>query len=263
MPVLNHTLQTQVTGYYCGPAAVQVALACRQILVSQGQLAAELGTTTAGTDSSEDVARVLNTRLAGRYRTRYIGGQSATGEQAAQLWADVITTIDGGYGLVANVAGRIRTQDGTSYSYPGGHYVTITGYDLNDRAVFVSDVAVREYWADINAVADWIATRGYAYAPTIIIPGKDTDMQRYMIARGDVQLYLCNGMESREITEADIPHIRELARVGLFELVNDGEIRESWYPGAFGPVASVGGTGFTRAELVQISREGANLAEDT
>lgn len=252
MTVLNHQFQTQVTGYYCGPAAVRVALTVAGQYPTQATLAAELGTTVAGTDSSADTARVLNAHLGGgRYQTRYIGGQTPTPVEAAQVWADVITTIDAGRGLVANVAGRVATQDGTSYSYPGGHYVTITGYDLADGTVFVSDVAVREYWTGALDLAGWIATRGYAYATAPPPPPEENDMQTYIIAQGDPgRLYLCDGMVSRPVQEADLPHIRDLAQSGVFALANGGEIRPSWYPGAFGPVPTAGAGGGASADQV-------------
>lgn len=72
---------------------------------------------------------------------------------------------------------------------------------------------------------------------------EEDDMQRYMIARDDHtgQLYLCDGMTSRPIADVDVAHIKTLAAEGLFGLANGGATRDSWYPGAFGPVPATGG----------------------
>ena len=59
----DHTLQVdyqvQETGYWCGPAATRIALSARGVYRSQSQLAAELGTTTGGTDWIGQVTGVL------------------------------------------------------------------------------------------------------------------------------------------------------------------------------------------------------------
>jgi hypothetical protein len=72
-----------------------------------------------------------------------------------------------------------------------------------------------------------------------------SDMQQYVIARDNHtgQLYLCDGMTSRPVTDTDVINIRTLAGEGLFGLTNGGATRDGWGPGAFGPVATGGGGG--------------------
>lgn len=160
--ILNHAFQIQQTGYWCGPAAVRVALSARGVVPSQQELAIKLGTTVNGTDSSNDVVRVLNQYLgAGIYEATFIPGQDATAAQRDEFRRDVHQSIDNGYAIVANVVGTIRPNDGGSYTYSGGHYVAIVGYDGSDN-VFVADIAAREYWVSVAAMATWIAARGYA-----------------------------------------------------------------------------------------------------
>jgi hypothetical protein len=75
------------------------------------------------------------------------------------LFARVKSTVDGGGVIVVNGAGQLG-----AYSYPGGHYVAVSGYDAT--RVWVSDVAAGEYWVTASAVAHWAAAggyRGYAY----------------------------------------------------------------------------------------------------
>ena len=161
---LAYEFQLQQTPYWCGPAAVRVALSCRGLIMSQRDLAAELGTTTAGTDSSADVVRVLNAHLGtGAYGARYLPDQDATPDEQAELKTALIAAIDAGYGLVCNVVGTIRPLDGGSYTYNGGHYVTVTGYRNGGDEVFVADIAARQYWTTTARLGTWIASRGYAY----------------------------------------------------------------------------------------------------
>jgi hypothetical protein len=161
---LPHTFQKQQNGYYCGPASVRVALTCRGIVLTQTQLASELGTTSSGTDSSADVVRVMNAHLGeGTYAVRYLPGPSATAAEVSALRVDLVRSIDGGSALVANVVGPLRTLGNATYTYAGGHYVALVGYRALGDEVLVADVNVGEYWASTAAVATWIARRGYAY----------------------------------------------------------------------------------------------------
>jgi GH25 family lysozyme M1 (1,4-beta-N-acetylmuramidase) len=168
---LPHNTQGQQRYYYCGPAAVRCALSCLGQTPSQDSLAAELGTTENGTDSSADVVRVLSAHLGpGTYDDRYIPGQDATPDQTARLRADLLASIDAGRALVANVRGTITTVDGTSYTYNGGHYVAVVGYRAGGDEALVADVALpRDYWTTTARLATWIATRGYSY-PAITAP---------------------------------------------------------------------------------------------
>lgn len=159
---LNHVFQRQPNGYYCGPAAVRVALSCQGRLISQDELAVSLGTTVNGTNSSNDVVATLNKYLNSTvYYPTFVGGSDATIAQRDQFRQDVKQSIDAGYAVVANVVGTIRTNDGSNYTYSGGHYVTITGYDDNDN-LHVDDIAVREYTTTVARMATWIAGRGYS-----------------------------------------------------------------------------------------------------
>jgi len=162
---LPHITQGQHTPYYCGPAAVRCALSCRGLLPSQESLAVELRTTVNGTDSANDVVRVMNAHLgAGTYAARFVPGQDATPAEKSRLKADLVASIDAGHALVANVVGRIATLDGKAYAYNGGHYVAVVGYRSGGDEALVADIAIpRDYWVTTSALATWIAARGYSY----------------------------------------------------------------------------------------------------
>lgn len=167
---LKYTFERQPNYYYCGPTATKVALSCRNLAPSLDTIAKSLGTTTNGTDSSLNVVATLNAFLgAAIYTPTFIGGNDATVAQRDQLRADLKQSIDGGYGVVANVVGPIYPNDGGSYSYPGGHYVAVVGYDDSDN-VLVADVAARVYWVSVAKLATWIAGRGYSFSKVVANP---------------------------------------------------------------------------------------------
>ena len=162
---LTYLFDGQETGFWCGPASVQIALRCRGIAKTEAELAKTLGTTTFGTSSSADVVRVLNQLLgAGTYDDVYIPGKTATDADVAALKTALVRSVDAGFAVVANVVGTIRPISGGSFSYPGGHYVAVTGYRAGGDEAYVADVgAPAQYWVRTSALAVWIAERGYSY----------------------------------------------------------------------------------------------------
>ncbi|MEV6692328.1 C39 family peptidase [Micromonospora sp. NPDC051196] len=164
--VLKYDYQAQINGYYCGPAAVRNALSAAGIDRDQDTLAAQLGTTYAGTNSAQDTTRVLNAVVKGSpYRTTMIPGGSATPAQMDQLQSDVVAAVSAGRGVVVNVAGSATDTAGGWHSFPGGHYVAVVGYEDEGRMVKIADSAdasYYSYWMSTIDLANWAATRGYS-----------------------------------------------------------------------------------------------------
>ncbi|WP_428966747.1 C39 family peptidase [Micromonospora fluostatini] len=164
--VLDHEYQAQITYYYCGPAAVRNALTAMGISRSQDDLAGRLGTTQFGTNSAADTTRVLNQLVKGEpYRTRMISGGAATAAQTERLRADVVAAVADDRSPVVNVAGSTTDLSGGWHSFPGGHYVAVVGYRDGGKSVKIADSAnpaTASYWLTVDALADWIATRGYS-----------------------------------------------------------------------------------------------------
>jgi hypothetical protein len=156
----------QPNGYYCAPAAVRIALSAHGHIPSFDDLAKDLHTTAAGTDSIHDVTRVLNFNLGGGYRSVEIPERKASPEHVEKLRTDVVTSVNHGDPIVANIAGTVSDTIGETHSYNGGHYLTITGYTEDGRLVSIADPADRaggnEYQVPVDRMADWIGTRGYA-----------------------------------------------------------------------------------------------------
>jgi hypothetical protein len=165
---VQYDFKLQPNYYYCGPAATRIALTAHGKTPSQDEVAKMLGTTTNGTNSAVDVTRVLNSQLgAGRYHTREIRGSTAKPAQMDQLQSDLVTAVNQGDVVVANVIGQVVDTEGNTHSYQGGHYLTAVGYNDNGRIATIADPADPDgdgaYQLSTIDLANWIATRGYAY----------------------------------------------------------------------------------------------------
>jgi hypothetical protein len=162
----HHETRLQPNYYYCAPAATRIALSTHGEAVSFDQLAAELGTTTAGTRSAYEVTRVMNAHVGtGRYKTVEISGERATPEQVAVLRNDILLAVNRGDAVIANVIGTVTDSNGEVHSYPGGHFLTVVGYADRAGMVRIADpadaVGSPEYDLTVTALAHWIGTRGY------------------------------------------------------------------------------------------------------
>jgi hypothetical protein len=164
---LSYSFQLQSTAWNCGPSATRVALSAQGKTFTQDQVATMLGTTQDGTPSANDVTRVLNAQLgAGKYHTVEIADAKPTTAHTNQLKADVVSALNQGRPVVANIAGTVADDNGELHSYEGGHYLPIVGYSHHGHTVKIADSAdtVGSPTYDISTakVANWIATRGYA-----------------------------------------------------------------------------------------------------
>ncbi len=164
--VANYEGALQPNGYYCGPAATRIALSAHGHAPSFDDLANDLHTTTSGTNSINDIARVLNYNLGGGYHAVEMKDKATAGAQTDQLVSDVIGAVNRGNPVVANIAGTVSDTAGERHSYEGGHYLTITGYTEQGRLLTITDPADRvgsnEYQLPADQMANWIASRGYA-----------------------------------------------------------------------------------------------------
>jgi hypothetical protein len=166
---LGYDFQLQPNYYYCGPAATRIALSAVGQLYGFDDLAAQLGTTTNGTNSAFDIARVLNAHTgAHTYAAHSVPGQAASSGEVSQLSADVVHSVSGDHVVVANVIGTATDMLGGVHAYEGGHYLTVVGYGDHGNTVKIADPADPQgdgsYWMSTVDLANWIASRGYAAA---------------------------------------------------------------------------------------------------
>jgi hypothetical protein len=164
---VKHDFQLQPNFYYCGPAASRIALTAHGHAESMDDVATKLGTTTDGTNSAEDITRVLNSVIGGdKYKTTAIAGPTAKPAEIEKLRADVVRAVNEGRAVVANIAGTATDIEGGSHSYEGGHYLTVVGYSDQGKTVEIADPANPDgtitYKMSTAVVANWIATRGYS-----------------------------------------------------------------------------------------------------
>jgi len=171
---------TQNTGYYCGPASVQtVILSKAGRLEPESKLAGELRTHTGGTDYIGQFPAVLNRHLPGAsYRHQDMPNDPPTTAQKNTLWANIVNSINGGHGVVANIVAPPNNYPRASYkstvnlAYGGGtvyHYVAVMGYAIDSRGVkhvWLADSGFAPYgsWIAFNQLASLIPPKGYAYA---------------------------------------------------------------------------------------------------
>jgi hypothetical protein len=175
----DHAVVPQETGFWCGPAATQVVLNSRGVIVSEQDMANQIGTSTSGTDYIGLITPVLNRYLDGEYVDRYIENDPARPDQVAQLWSDIVRSIDAGFGVVANIVAPPNNyprgiKGSSSPAYSGGtvfHYIAIMGYDDDpaSRAVWIADSGFRPfgYWCSFNQLATLIPPKGYAAVPGV------------------------------------------------------------------------------------------------
>ncbi|MEV5766519.1 C39 family peptidase [Micromonospora sp. NPDC052213] len=158
--------EAQPNFYYCGPAATRNALSVQGKDINVDAMAKQMGTTEAGTDSINDITPVLNKETGkNAYRSVEIATPNADDKQTDTLRTDVRKAVDDGRAVVANIAGTATDTDGGVHSFEGGHYISVVGYRDNGDTVKIADSAnpaQASYWITTEALADWIATRGYA-----------------------------------------------------------------------------------------------------
>lgn len=168
--VLPTTYREQPTFYYCGPTAVSIALSAKVTPPGLDTLAAELGTSAAGTNFGA-ISPVLTARLPGAtYRDQWMEGSSATQADADLLWSRARANVDTGYATVCNwwvVAGEYPDWGGNTSDI--FHFVTIDGYRTEGRMLRIADPAgatlspslPSHHWLGVEQVATYCAGRGY------------------------------------------------------------------------------------------------------
>lgn len=175
----DRSIVPQETGWDCGPASTQVVLNSLGVIVSERDLIAEIGTTVNGTDDVSWIeTRALDRRIPqAKYTTVYMRDDPPNNATRAALWANIVGSINAGYGVVMNwVAPPSNAPRGVKGSpSPAGygkhtiyHYVACMGYDdtPGGRAVWIADSGFSPfgYWIGFDQCASLIPPKGYCYA---------------------------------------------------------------------------------------------------
>lgn len=172
----DRNIVPQETGYWCGPASTQVVLNSLGIHVNEPDMARELRTHTGGTDWIGQFPAVLNKYTNAGYFHVEMPHDPPSTEQKERLWRDIVASINGGRGVIANIvappSNYPRGVNGSvSPRYGGGtvyHYFSVMGYDdAGARSVWVADSGFQPqgYWMSFDQLASLIPPKGYVAAP--------------------------------------------------------------------------------------------------
>ncbi|ASR85914.1 lysin A [Mycobacterium Phage Niklas] len=217
----DRSIVPQETGYWCGPAATQVVLNSRGLIVPEATLAREIGTTVRGTDYVGLIERILDLRVPdARYTSVYIENDPPRADQRETLWRHLKQSIDAGFGVVMNwVAPPSNKPRGVKGSvsprYSGGttyHYVAAMGYDDAvpgiGRAVWIADSGFQPqgYWISFDQCASLIPPKGYAYADVTVAPEAPIDAEAQA---ADALMRLMGGSLPFARYQALLPAVRE------------------------------------------------------
>lgn len=168
--VLSTTYLQQPNTYYCGPTAVSIALSAQVTPPDLGTLGAELGTTPGGTNFGA-VSPVLTARIPGAtYHDQWMASTTASAADADLLWDRATANVDSGHATVCNwwiMPGAYPNWGGNAHEIY--HFVTVDGYDADQRTLRVADPAGTtlsaslpdHHWLPVQDVASYCAGRGY------------------------------------------------------------------------------------------------------
>ena len=181
----DRSIVSQTTGWFCGPAATQIVLDGRGIRRSESDLAKRMGTHTGGTDHIGLPAKVLAAELPGvKWTTVQMPNDPPTAAQKDRLWADLVRSIDAGYGVVMNIVAppsnypKAVAPSTQSLRYSGGvvyHYVALMGYGIDPngfRRVWWADSGFGPYgsWVSFDQTASLCPPKGYVAASPLAAP---------------------------------------------------------------------------------------------
>lgn len=188
----DRAIVPQLTGWWCGPASLEVVLNGLGIKVPEATLAAEVeeienpgrGDDRDGTDYIGLLEQVLDRRVARlQYTSVYTPSDPMTAAQKERFWQHLVQSIVGNKaGVVANiVAPPSNPPRGTKGSTPPlysravttWHYISIMGLDDTPgaRAVWIADSAnfggITGFWCPFDgpgSICSLIPPKGYCYA---------------------------------------------------------------------------------------------------
>lgn len=192
--VLNYdrSIVPQETGWWCGPASIQVVLSGRGIKAAEATIARKTEALEGnhgwddqdGTDHIRQVAAVLNEYLPeADYVFAELRNDPPTQAQIDLLWDRIVASTDAGYGVVANIVSppgnhpKAVAPSTVSPNYGRGtiwHYFTIMGRGGTgeNRRVWIADSGFSPYgyWISLKQLASLIPPKGYAYSTKVAGP---------------------------------------------------------------------------------------------
>lgn len=187
----------QETGWWCGPAATQIVLNGKGIKLQESWIAGEIeqlenpgrGDDRDGTDYVGLIEQFLDRQVPeAKYTSVYMPNDPPSPEQREKLWRDIKSSIDAGWGVVANIVAPpsnlpAATKGSVRPPYLNYlttfHYIAIMGYDDTPgaRAVWIADSAnfggITGWWCPFEgrgSISSLIPPKGYAYSQAVVAP---------------------------------------------------------------------------------------------
>lgn len=189
----DRAIVPQETGWWCGPAAVQIALNSRGIKIPEREIAADIeqienpgrGDDRDGTDYIGHIETYLDRKVPeARYTSVYMPNDPPTQVQKDRLWRHIVQSIDAGWPVIVNIVAPpnnlpAAVKGSKPPPYPRHlttyHYACIAGYDSSgSRAVWWADSAafggITGWWGPFDgrgSVATLIPPKGYCFADVV------------------------------------------------------------------------------------------------
>lgn len=183
----------QETGWWCGPASVQIALQAKGIHVPESQIAHDIeqlenpgrGDDKDGTDYIGLIETYLDRKVPhAQYKSVTMPNDPPTSAQVDRLFNDVVRSIDAGWVVVANIVAppsnppaAMASMNSKPPPYPRGlttyHYLCLAGYVRRQgvRGFWVADPAnfggISGWWCPLEGkggMASLIPPKGYCYS---------------------------------------------------------------------------------------------------
>jgi hypothetical protein len=183
----------QETGWWCGPASVQVALNAKNIHIPEREIAHDIeqlenpgrGDDRDGTDYIGLIEKYLDRKVPqAHYTSVLMPNDPASQEQVTRLFNDVVRSIDAGWPVIINIVAppnnppaAIASMGSKSPPYPKFlttyHYMVLAGYlrKPSMRGFWVADPAsfggVTGWWAPLEgpgSISSLIPPKGYCFA---------------------------------------------------------------------------------------------------
>jgi hypothetical protein len=149
------TLQKQERNYWCGPAAMRMAISADHSPPSQSSIASRLGTTTGGTNRHQMLSGAnyyFGTGTYGLEDVQSRGGLKSSVSLREQFWNRLVNGTSNGVAPIVNVV----VQPGSPYRPPGwtntsevDHWFVVYGVETTSRIVYIGDPA--SGWPGFNA----------------------------------------------------------------------------------------------------------------
>jgi predicted double-glycine peptidase/uncharacterized protein YpmS len=151
----------QPNSYSCGPSSLKMVLSAYGLTVSESWLEKIAGTTSSDGTTHSGLINAVNS-INSAYGTHFTAWDENI---SARYWSGLYTQfISKGRPVILHVK---------SWLYSGGHYVVLSGLNMNEQLVRLADPSYGGYrtvtFAELESRMSWITSTGRSNNPIIVI----------------------------------------------------------------------------------------------